>query len=201
MTRTKTASDLTGLLNAWSEGDVAARDLLFEAVYPEIKALARRLGSRRTGLQVTELVHEAYLRLLDQPSSGWRHRAQFFKLMAQVLRQVLVDDARRRQALKRGGEWRRSSTPPDDLADGGPDFDLLSLDEALRRLGELDPEMVRVVELRHFAGLTIPKTAEVLGVGSATVSRRWQVAQTWLRRELSGPPTPVAAEPEGIEGG
>jgi RNA polymerase sigma factor (TIGR02999 family) len=179
--------DLTGLLNAWAEGDQGARDALFEVVYPEIKAIARRFRSRRGDLtlQATEVVHETYLRLLEQQPSGWRHRAQFFKLAAQVVRQVVVDSARRRGARKRGGDWQRSEVQPDDLPVPTLAVDILSLDEALERLAQLDPETAQLVELRYFAGLTIPKTAEVLGIGTATVSRRWQLAQTWLRQELS----------------
>lgn len=188
MSQHESPAELTTLLNAWTAGDTAARDRLFESVYPQIKAIAQRHRGPRgeITLQPTEIVHEAYLRLTHQKLFGWRHRAQFFKLASQLVRQVLVDHARARNAVKRGSRDERSDMDADELADIGPAVDLLSLHEALTRLAEIDSEAARIVELRYFGGLTIPETAEVLETGTATVSRRWQVARAWLRRELDG---------------
>ncbi len=189
MSQQETSNELTVLLNAWAEGDTDARDQLFECVYPQIKAIAQRHRGPRgeLTLQPTEIVHEAYLRLTHQKLFGWQHRAQFFKLASQLVRQVLVDHARSRNAIKRGSREERSDIDTDDLAESGSAIDLSSLHEALERLAAIDSDAARVVELRYFGGLTIPETAEVLETGTATVSRRWQMARAWLRRELDGP--------------
>ena len=188
-------ADVTGLLIAWVEGDRAALDALLPIVYAELRRQARRALRREAAghtLQPTALVHEAYLKLVDQRPSRWQGRAQFFGVAARCMRQVLVDAARTRRAAKRGG-----GAHPITLGDaeglaiapvtGGESAgdDVLALDEALTRLAALDPDQARVVELRYFAGLTLDDTAATLGISAATVSREWTVARRWLRRELA----------------
>jgi RNA polymerase sigma-70 factor, ECF subfamily len=199
-------ADVTGLLIAWSEGDVTALDALLPIVYAELRRQARRaLRREATGhtLQPTALVHEAYLRLVDQRPDRWQGRSQFYGVAARCMRQVLVDAARTRRAAKRGGGAHPVTlgdveelvaAPSEEAGD-----DVLALDEALTRLAVLDPEQARLVELRYFAGLTIDGTAATLGVSPATVSREWTVARRWLRRELarSGAPARRAREAAG----
>jgi len=171
--------------------DVAAigPDSLFEAVYTELRMLARRyLRSERAGhtLQPTALVHEAYLRLTGGEPIVWQNRAQFFSITAQVMRHILVDHARRHGAEKRDrGEPRLSL---DDAADLAVEqrLDLVALDEALRKLATLDPIQSQIVELRYFGGMSVPETAEALGISEATVKRHWTFARAWLLRELEG---------------
>jgi RNA polymerase sigma factor (TIGR02999 family) len=183
---------VTGLLVAWSAGDSAALDALLPIVYAELRRQARRALRREAPghtLQPTALVHEAYLRLVDQRPSRWQGRAQFFGVAARCMRQVLVDAARTRRAAKRGRGARPITLGDADAlaaapADAGGD-DVLALDAALTRLATLDPDQARVVELRYFAGLTLDDTAATLGISAATVSREWTVARRWLRRELA----------------
>ena len=187
--------DVTGLLIAWSEGDGAALDALLPIVYAELRRQARRALRREAAghtLQPTALVHEAYLRLVDQRPDRWQGRAHFYGVAARCMRQVLVDAARTRRAAKRGGGAHLITLSDADQlavasASGGEAAgeDVLALDEALTRLAALDPEQARLVELRYFAGLTIDDTAATLGVSPATVSREWTVARRWLRRELA----------------
>ena len=193
-------ADVTGLLIAWSEGDSAALDALLPVVYAELRRQARRALRREAAghtLQPTALVHEAYLKLVDQRPDRWQGRAQFYGVAARCMRQVLVDAARTRRAAKRGG-----GAHPITLGDveglaapvaGGEAVgdDVLALDAALTRLTELDPDQARVVELRYFAGLTLDDTAATLGISAATVSREWTVARRWLRRELDRSRTPM----------
>jgi RNA polymerase sigma factor (TIGR02999 family) len=137
-------------------------------------------------LQVTGLVHEAYLRLVDQ-DIHWQSRAHFFGVAGKAMRSILVDHARAQRAAKRGGgEQHLTLGAARGAAGAETEMDVLALDEALKRLAELDPEQSRLMELRYFAGLNIEETAEVLGVSPATVKRQWQVARAWLKRELSG---------------
>ncbi len=184
-------SDVTQLLQAWGAGDSAAGERLLPAVYAELHRQAARAMRRESSehtLQATALVHEAYLRLVDQQRVVWRNRAHFFGIAAQVMRRVLVDHARERHAAKRGGgapqlvlgEADAVSAP---AAEDG--VDILALHEALERLAALDPDQARLVELRYFGGLSIEETAEALGVSPATVKREWAIARAWLRRELS----------------
>ena len=184
------APDVTGLLLAWRAGDASAGDRLLVAIYDELHRQAAR-AMRREGdahtLQPTAVVHEAYLRLVDQRRVEWRNRAHFFGVAAQMMRRVLVDHARARLADKRGGAMQRVP-----LGDAGAapaqddDLDVLALHDALERLAVLDPDQARLVELRYFGGLGIEDTAEALGVSPATVKREWAVARAWLRRELGG---------------
>jgi RNA polymerase sigma factor (TIGR02999 family) len=184
------ARGVTALLEAWQQGDRAALDELLPLVYRELHQQAQRfMRAQSPGhtLQATGLVHEAYLRLVDQDHVEWQSRAHFFGVAAKVMRSVLVDHARARRAAKRGGGVRHLTLGAADLAGGkAPDLDVEALDEALTRLAELDPEQGRLVELRYFAGLSIEETAAVLGVSPATVKRQWRVARAWLKRELGG---------------
>jgi len=180
---------VTQLLKDWNGGDQAALDRLMPLVYAELRRLAnnylRRERANHT-LQPTALVNEAYMRLVDQRNAHWQNRAQFFGVAAQLMRRILVDHARLHQALKRGGsdQERLSLTNVERVADK-PDIDLLALHEALNELSEVDPQQSRIVELKFFGGLSIEETAEVLGIGHATVERDWKMARAWLRRKLS----------------
>jgi RNA polymerase sigma factor (TIGR02999 family) len=180
---------VTQLLVDWSNGDQSALDKLMPAVYDELRRLASSyLRRERAGhtLQPTALVNEAYLKLVDQRKARWHNRAQFFGVAAQLMRRILVDHARVRQAQKRGGSDQQqiSLSQADRIAEK-PDIDLLALHEALNELAELDEQQARIVELRFFGGLTIEETTEVLGISHATVERDWTLARAWLRRELS----------------
>lgn len=180
---------MTALLLSWSGGESAAADRLIPAVYDELHRQAAR-AMRREGyentLQTTALVHEAYLRLVDQQRVQWRNRAHFFGIAAEVMRRVLVDHARARQAAKRGGGIQRITLGDAVVASSeAEDADVLALHEALERLALLDPRQARLVELRYFAGLTIEESAEALDVSPATLKREWAVARAWLRRELT----------------
>jgi RNA polymerase sigma factor (TIGR02999 family) len=183
------AQDVTQLLRAWSDGDARALDDLMPLVYRELRSRAAAyLRRERPGhsLQPTALVHEAYLRLVDQNRAAWQNRAQFFGVAAQMMRRILVDHARARRTNKRSGQWARVTLDGDLKALDAVDVDVLDLDRALNRLGELDPRKSRVAELRFFAGLSLAETGEVLGISVATVEREWQVARAWLFRMLSG---------------
>jgi len=167
-----------------------AADELLPLVYDQLRRLARRLLSReRPGhtLQPTALVHEAYLKLVDQTRVDWKGRTHFFAAGAQAMRHILVDHARGRGRAKRGGGWNRVTLGEDaaPFADGGLDADeLLALDEAMQRLAKLDERSARVVELRFFGGLTVPEVAHVLAVSTRTVEGDWTHARAWLNREL-----------------
>jgi RNA polymerase sigma factor (TIGR02999 family) len=179
--------ETTELLRLWRGGDVSARDRLVERVYDELRALARRALARENGprtIEATALVHEAYLRLLGDSHVEIQDRGHFFAVAARVMRNILVDHARARNAQRRGGGVR-----PVELADqtgtGGPDIDLLSLDEALARLEAVDRRKCQVVEMKFFAGLTEQEIASVLGVGRATVERDWAFARSWLQMQMA----------------
>jgi RNA polymerase sigma-70 factor (ECF subfamily) len=179
---------MTQLLVAWSNGDAAALDELAPLVYDELRRLARRHMSReREGhtLQTTALVNEAYLRLIDQHDVRWQNRAHFFAIAARMMRRILIDHARSRHYEKRGGGAPRVSL--DDAAElsGGRAAELVSLDEALKALAEIDERKARVVELRYFGGLTAEEIAEVVGCSPDTVTREWRRAKAWLRREMT----------------
>ncbi|HEY2065792.1 MAG TPA: sigma-70 family RNA polymerase sigma factor [Gemmatimonadaceae bacterium] len=182
------APAVTELLRAWGAGDAAASEALVPLVYAELRRQARR-ALRREGeghtLQATALVHEAWLRLDGQHDARWESRTQFLAVAAQMMRRVLVDHARTRRARKRGGGATQVSLGEAIQAVAAPDeVDVLALDDALGRLAVLDPRKARLVELRYFAGLSIPEAAAVLGISPATVGREWVVARMWLRREL-----------------
>jgi RNA polymerase sigma factor (TIGR02999 family) len=183
-----TTRNVTQLLMSWSEGNQGALDQLTPLVYDELRRLAGRyLRHERPDhtLQSTDLVHEAYLRLVDQQSVRWQSRAHFFGIAAQMIRRILVDHARKRHAAKRGAAPVKLALDEAVAAAGPRDVDLVALDEALEGLARLDAQQSRVVELRFFAGLTIEETAEVLRVSPATVKRDWTTAKAWLYRDLS----------------
>ena len=180
--------NVTEFLVDWSKGDQNALDKLMPLVYSELRRLAgnylRRERQNHT-LQPTALVNEAYLKLIDQRHARWQNRAQFFGVAAQLMRRILIDHARAHQAAKRGGsdQQRLSITSAGELGEK-PDTDILALHEALNELTEIDPQQGRIVELKFFGGLSIEETAEVLGIGHATVERDWKMARAWLRRKL-----------------
>jgi RNA polymerase sigma factor (TIGR02999 family) len=181
--------DVTGLLATWATGDRNALDRLIPLVYEELRRLAHReLRKERADatLATTALVHEAYLRLVDQTRARFETRAHFLNVAAQMMRRVLVDEARKRRAGKRGSGMPRVSL--DDVPEPSvdPDGHLLELDEALTRLESLDPKLSRVVELRYFGGLTLEETAEVMGVSTTAAWRDWNTARAWLYDELTG---------------
>jgi RNA polymerase sigma-70 factor, ECF subfamily len=181
---------ITQLLIAWSDGRREALERLVPLVYEDLRRMAARyMRSEPPGhaLQATALVHEAYVRLIDQRQVKWRNRAHFFGVAANMMRRILVDQARVRRAEKRGGKLDRVTLTGIDVAQDAPDeIDVLALHEALERLAAFDPRQERIVELRYFGGLTIEETAEVLAISEATVVREWTIAQAWLRAELSG---------------
>ena len=180
----------TAWLSAWRQGDLASRDRLVDAVYPELRAIAQRqLGGERAGhtLQATALVNEAYMRLSRMDRIDWQDRVHFVRMAARLMREILVDHARRRAAGKRDGGERVPLTLLDATAAPAGDIDLVALDAALDRLGEVDPLRAQLVELRYFGGLTIEETAVAMEISPATAKRHWQVARAWLFEVLSGP--------------
>jgi RNA polymerase sigma factor (TIGR02999 family) len=185
---TPSPPNVTELLRNWSDGDKQAQDQLFQIVYNELhRQAAGYLRREHPGLslQTTDLIHEAYLRLIDQQHVEWQNRLHFFAIAAKVMRHILVDHARSRQAAKRGGSAIRLPLEEAIVVQQGQDLDFVALDEALTRLGEIDPQQGQVVELRFFSGLSVEETAKVLDVSERTVKRDWNVAKAWLRRELS----------------
>jgi RNA polymerase sigma factor (TIGR02999 family) len=185
----KPMSEVSGILNAIERGDPQAASQLLPLVYDELRRLAaRHLGRERPGqtLDATALVHEAYLRLVGDGETRrpFTDRGHFFAAAATAMRRILTDNARRKQARKRGGGLRRQ--PLDAVAAPEPDAQLLALDEALERLAERDPRKARLVELRYFAGLTGDQAAEVLGIAPTTADRHWAYARAWLRAEVRG---------------
>ena len=180
---------ITQLLQSWQQGDTRSAEELVPLVYAELRKMARiRLGAERRGhtLQPTALVHEAWLRLMQQHGANWQNRSQFFAIAAQAMRRILVDHARRRQADKRGaGE---APIQIDELADilisPVPDEQMIALDAALERLGALDDRQARIVELRFFAGLSVEETGTVLALSPTTIKREWATARAWLFREI-----------------
>jgi RNA polymerase sigma-70 factor, ECF subfamily len=184
----QSGENITQLLTKWSSGDKSALEALMPLVYDELRRLAGAyLRRERAGhtLQPTALVNEAYLKLVDQKNARWQNRAQFYGIAAQLMRRILVDHARVKYAEKRGGaEQQRLSITSAEILATKPDLDLLALNEALDELTAMDPQQGRIVELKFFGGLSIEETAEVLGIGHATVERDWKLARAWLRRKL-----------------
>jgi RNA polymerase sigma factor (TIGR02999 family) len=180
------AEALTTLLQAWSRGDVAARDQLFPIVYAELRRRAagylRREAQGHT-LPPTGLVHEAYLRLSEQ-NPGWKNRSHFFAVASQMMRRILVDHARARKAAKRPGPAIQMDfgEPP---ASRSGEIDIIALDGALEELAKADPRQARMVDLRFFGGLTLEEVASVLGVSLATANRQWRVARAWLHQRVT----------------
>ncbi len=180
--------EVTRLLQDWGSGNHEALEKLVPLIYDELRRLAHNfLYRERPGhtLQTTALVHEAYLKLIDQRDARWQNRAHFFAIAAQAMRRILVDSARRHKAMKRGGS--AENLPLDEAAEISlePDPTLLPLDEALDALAEIDPQQGRIVELRFFGGLTIEETAEVMSLSTDTIKREWAMARAWLRQTLS----------------
>lgn len=185
---TPSPSNVTQMLHDWSNGDREVFDKLVPVVYEELRRQAARyLRRERPGhtLQTTALIHEAYIRLIDQKNVHWQNRAHFFAIAAQLMRRILVDHARSRQAAKRGGSDIKLPLEEAMMVSAGREVDLVALDEALERLAAIDPQQSRVVELKFFSGLSVEETAEVLRVSPRTVKRDWNVAKAWLRREIS----------------
>jgi len=182
-----TPQDVSRLLIAWSDGDEEALEQLMPLVYEELHRLAHRhLGRERTGhtLQTTALVHEAYLRLIDQKEVRWQNRAHFFAVAAQMMRRILVDYARSRRFAKRGGGAPHITLDEALVVSNERAADIVALDEALNALAEFDERKSRLVELRFYGGLSIEETAEVLRVSPGTVMRDWTLAKAWLQREM-----------------
>ena len=181
--------NLTRLLQAWQQGDAPAGEQLVPLVYAELRRIARqKLGAERGGhtLQPTALVHEAWLRLMQQHGADWQNRSQFFAIATQAMRRILVDHARRRQAIKRGAGERMEDVDEfaDVLASPVPDGQLVALDAALAQLAQMDERQAKVVELRFFGGLSVEETARILGLSPTTVKREWATARLWLMRAI-----------------
>ena len=187
-------AEITRLLRAWGRGDPAALDRLTPLVYEQLRRMARRyMRNERLGhtLQATALVNEVFLRLVDSRSLDWADRAHFFAVCARVMRRILVDAARSRAAIKRGGQADRAEHSTAIDLDRLPNpaskmsAQICALDEALNTLAQIDPRRAHVIELRFFGGLTVEETAQVLQVSPQTVMREWRLARAWLARELS----------------
>jgi RNA polymerase sigma factor (TIGR02999 family) len=180
-------TDVSDLLIDLSRGDQDALNKLMPLVYDELRRLASRyLRHERPGhtLQTTALVHEAYMKLVDQKNANLQNRVQFFAVAAQVMRHILVDYARSRKAFKRGGDYFRLSLNEAVISSEEKDPDLLTLNEALNGLAAIDPQQSRVVELRVFGGLTVEETAEALEISARTVKREWSMAKAWLHQQI-----------------
>jgi RNA polymerase sigma factor (TIGR02999 family) len=184
-------SDVTQILSAIEQGDPHAAAELLPLVYDELRRLAAaRLAEEKPGqtLQPTALVHEAYVRLVGtERDQHWNSRGHFFAAAAEAMRRILVEQARRKHSLKRGGGHIRQDLDEIDIAAPEPQEDVLALDEALTRLAATDRQAADLVQLRYFAGLPLPEAAEVLGVSPRTAGRLWAFARAWLRREVEGP--------------
>lgn len=183
------SQDITQLLGAWRNGDLGAEEPLMALIYPHLRKIAaRRLpqDDRPFTLQTTELIHEAYLKLVDQ-RSAWNNRAHFFAVTARLMRRIVVDHARSRSRDKRGGGLEPVEL--DEALAGGsmPTLDWIDLDSALNELARIDGRAARVVELRYFGGLTVDEMAELLSIGTATVQRDWRFARSWLKNRMDGP--------------
>ncbi len=191
MDEASSTSDVTRLLEDWSEGDPRSRDRLLPLVYEELKRIARaQMRNERQGhtLQTTAVVHEAYLKMVGLRAVNWQSRSHFLTAAAMMMRRLLIDHARLHRALKRG-EGQKVPLEDEDpvLMTADEAEELLALDQALERLNELDARQGQIVELRHFGGLSVEETAKVVGVSTATVKRDWRLARIWLHRELRTP--------------
>lgn len=182
------AQDITQLLIAYGNGDQNALNKLLPAIYDELHQLASiymRCQPRNRTLNTTELVHEAYLKLVDQKEAHWQNRAHFFGVAAKAMRQILVDYARQKKAAKRGGGNPKISLNDITVIAAERSDDWITVDDALKKLEAIDERQVKIVELRYFTGLTIEETASALGIAPATVKREWNLAKAWLAREFS----------------
>jgi len=186
---THPSKEITAMLRAWSEGEREALDSVLPLVYEELHRQAHRYlrrERRNNSLQTTVLINEAYLKLIEQKNIRFESRTHFFAIAANLMREILVDHARTKHRLKRGGV--KSDLPLEEallVAADEKDFDLIALDEALTRLGKIDEQQARIVELKFFADLTLQETADVLGISTATVKRDWTTAKVWLHHELT----------------
>lgn len=181
-------SGVTRILAAIEQGDKQAIDKLLSAVYDELRRLAAwKLSQEPPGqtLQATALVHEAYIRLVGVENQNWKGRAHFFSAAAEAMRRILIENARRKQRIKRGGGRRRVELNNADLAVNEPSTDLVALDEALAKLEKVDKVKSELVKLRYFAGLTLEQAAELLGISTTTAKRYWAYAKAWLYREIN----------------
>jgi len=184
---TPSPDQITQLLKDWSHGDQVARDQLMPLVYEELRRMAHQhMRKERPGhtLQTSALVHEAFVKLVDQTDVQWQNRAHFFGIAAQMMRRILVDHARSRQYAKRGGDVRRVSLDEVAIVSDERAADVVALDDALTSLAAVDQRKSQIVELRFFGGLSIDETATVLAVSPGTVMRDWTLAKAWLRREM-----------------
>jgi RNA polymerase sigma-70 factor (ECF subfamily) len=183
---TPSPGEVTALLQAWGRGEQTALGRLMPLVYRDLHLRARRCmaGERVEHSQTTALIHEAYLRLVGPSPADWENRGHFFAVAARVMRRILVDHARARRAQKRGGAGSPVTFDEQLVVAGGPDRDLVSLDNALQALARLDERKARVVEMRFFGGLSVEETAEILEVSPQTVLRDWKLAKVWLLREM-----------------
>jgi RNA polymerase sigma-70 factor, ECF subfamily len=181
------SSETTRLLGAWASGDRAALDQLMPRIYKELRRIAGRcMQNERQGrtIQTTALVHETYLKLIDVTHVNWQHRAHFFAISAQIMRRILLDQARRRVAVKRGGDMPKLNLDELPAIGSGRARELIALDDALTALAGVDRRKAQVIELRFFGGLSVDETAEVLKVSPDTVMRDWKLARAWLLAEL-----------------
>ncbi len=196
-------AQITRILEAVQQGDSKAAAELFPLVYQELRRVAgQKIAHEGPGhtLQATELVHEAWLRLAGNQSQEWQNRAHFFGAAAEAMRRILVERARRRNRLKRGGQWERVEMEEVNIPSPMPDDDLLALDEALGRLGESDGRAAEVVKLCFFAGLTHEQVAKELGVSLSTVERTWAFARAWLFREIEQHHPPLQSSVVSVKG-
>lgn len=183
------AAEITQLLLSWSKGDDAALEQLIPLVYPELKRVARRyMGRENPGhtLQTSALINEAYLQLVDQQAVEWQDRAHFFRMASRVMRNILIDHARKHGYQKRGAGAIHVALDDVMIAQGSRAAELVALDDALTALAAVDPRKVEIVELRFFGGLTVDETAEVMKLSSITIKREWRSAKAWLQTEISG---------------
>jgi RNA polymerase sigma factor (TIGR02999 family) len=188
-----TGPSVTVLLEQWSRGDRGALEELLPIIYDELRRLAASYlrGKPEGTLQPTALVHEVYLRLADQRRIEFHNRSHFFGAAAQIIRRILVDRAREKRAAKHGGDAAQVALEDALAVSMPPDLDVIALDRALSDLASFDAQKARVVELRYFTGLSIPDTAEVLGVSPMTVKREWAIARAWLYERLNGAAPPA----------
>jgi len=189
------ANEVTQLLVSWGKGDQQSLESLIPLVYDELRRQARRYLRRERPdhtLQSSALVHEVYVRLIDQRQANWHNRSQFFGVAAQLMRRILVDHARSRGAVKRGAGVTKLAIAEEVAAIEMQNVDLIALDTSLTKLGQIDPQQCRIVELRFFSGLSIEDTADALSISPATVKRDWAMAKAWLYREISGSPASEA---------
>jgi RNA polymerase sigma-70 factor, ECF subfamily len=188
MSKAPSPPEITQLLLGWGKGDEKALERLMPIVYNELRRIAGNFMRRQDPdhtLQATALVNEAYMRLIDSSRVNWQNRTHFFAICAQLMRRILVDFARRKNSLKRGGDRIQITLSERAAQPVEREEDLVALDEALTRLAEFSPRQARIVELRYFAGLTDEQIADALEISSRTVRRDWSVARAWLYRELS----------------